>query len=250
MISSVVAELPKCERKSKSLLTGKLMDIAYCDRQAKSTRAAAPEPSRQNGTTSNGELLTRPAALEATESSSSLTAGQSHQDRIASAKEKALKRVQERLAAAGIKTGDTGESLQQRQERERKEREDRVKKAEAEDAKREQERQQRLAQESGTSPSSAKGVGKKPPPPPSRKGRQDSTEIADKKAAEAAAKARAEEDAARELRAEQEAQEAQRKQLEYAYPYCPWNYTLTETGPRQDLRKTSLKKNAKLPRLV
>jgi actin cytoskeleton-regulatory complex protein PAN1 len=192
--------------------------LLICCRQSKNTRAVASEPSRQNGTTANGDLPTHPAAQQTTDSSSSLTAGQSHQDRIASAKEKALKRVQERLAAAGIKTGDAGESLQQRQERERKEREDRVRKAEAEDAKREQERQQRLAMEGGTSPVSSKAVGKKPPPPPSRKARQDSTDLADKKAAEAAAKARAEEDAARELRVEQEAQEAQRKQLEYIYP--------------------------------
>ena len=199
------------------MFTPKVVCIAYCYRQSKSTRAAAPEPSRQNGTTSNGDLPSRPAPPPATGSSSSLTAGQSHQDRIATAKEKALKRVQERLAAAGIKTGDTGETLQQRQERERKEREDRVKKAEAEDAKREQERLQRLAKEGGTSPSSSKSVGKKTPPPPSRKGRQDSADLGDKKAAEAAAKAKAEEEAARELRAEQEAQEAQRKQLEYVH---------------------------------
>ena len=193
------------------------MCIAYCYRQSKSTRAAAPESSRQNGTTSNGDLPSRPAPPQATSSPSPLTAGQSHQDRIATAKEKALKRVQERLAAAGIKTGDTGETLQQRQERERKEREDRVKKAEAEDAKREQERLQRLAKEGGTSPISSKSISKKPPPPPSRKGRQDSADLADKKAAEVAAKARAEEEAARELRAEQEAQEARRKQLEYVH---------------------------------
>lgn len=170
-----------------------------------------------------GSLSTPPAGPPTTDSSASLTPGQSHQDRIASAKEKALKRVQERLAAAGIKTGEAGESLQQRQERERKEREDRVRKAEAEDAKREQERQQRLAKEGIASPRSPKAVGKKPPLPPSRKGRQDSTDLADKKAAEAAAKAKAEEEAARRLRAEQEAQEAQRKQLEYIYPNCGWN---------------------------
>jgi hypothetical protein len=211
-------------------------------RQSKSTRAAAPEPSRQNGTTSNGDLPSRPAPPQVTNSSSSSTAGQSHQDRIATAKEKALKRVQERLAAAGIKTGDAGETLQQRQERERKEREDRVKKAEAEDAKREQERLQRLAREGGTSPSSSKGIGKRPPPPPSRKGRQDSVDLAEKKAAEAkaaeaaaAAKARAEEEAARELRAEQEAQEAQRKQLEYVHHglLCGYRKANRNKGPNK-----------------
>jgi hypothetical protein len=212
---------------SKPLLTPKFLHIAYDYRQAKSTRPPTSEQSRQNGTTSNGDVPAGPTVPQTADSSSSSTGGQSHQDRIATAKEKALKRVQERLAAAGIKTGDTGESLQQRQERERKEREDRVKKAEAEDAKREQERQQRLAKESGaTSPSSSKSAGKKPPPPPSRKGRQDSTDLADKKAAEAAAKARADEDAARELKAEQEAQQAQRQQLEYVYHFFSVNLVL------------------------
>jgi actin cytoskeleton-regulatory complex protein PAN1 len=166
----------------------------------------------------NGSAPSRPAAPPSTSSSSSLTTGATHQDRIASAKEKALKRIQDRMAAAGIKpAGEAGgETLLQRQEREKQEREERLKRAEAEDAKREQERQQRLASEGVTqSPSSTKPAGKKPPPPPSRKGRQDSVDTTnDKRVADAATKAKADEDAAQEIKAEQRAQEATRKQIE------------------------------------
>jgi len=166
----------------------------------------------------NGNIPARPAAPQSIGSSSPITTGGPPQDRIASAKEKALKRIQERMAAAGIKpAGEAGgETLQQRQEREKQEREERLKRAEAEDAKREQERQQRLVSEGvGPSPLSAKPTGKKPPPPPSRKGRPDSADFtSDKKAAEAAAKAKADEDAAQEIKAEQRAQEAARKQIE------------------------------------
>ena len=176
------------------------------------TRESRPPPSSYDQgekTATNGDLPTRPAAPSSTESSSSLATGTTHQDRIASAKEKALKRIQDRMAAAGIKpAGESGgETLLQRQEREKREREERLKRAEAEDAKREQERQQRLASEGVTSsPSSSKPTGKKPPPPPSRKGRQDSVDLnADNKAAEAAAKARAEEDAAAKAKAEEDA---------------------------------------------
>jgi actin cytoskeleton-regulatory complex protein PAN1 len=192
----------------------------------------APTPSatynRGEMTPTNGTLPTRPAAPQSTASSSSLTLGTTHQDRIASAKEKALKRIQDRMAAAGIKpAGEAGaETLQQRQDREKNEREERLKRAEAEDAKREHERQQRLASEGVTSsPASTKPSGKKPPPPPSRKGRQDSADLtADKRAAEAAAKAKGDEDAsqeikaqeikAQEIKAQQQGQEARREQLE------------------------------------
>lgn len=166
----------------------------------------------------NGHPQSRPAAPQTTGSSSAATTGTTHQDRIASAKEKALKRIQDRMAAAGIKpAGEAGgETLQQRQEREKNEREERRKRAEAEDAKREQERQERLASEGVTSsPSTAKPAGKRPPPPPSRKGRQDSADLtADKRAADAAAKVKADEDAAQEIKSEQEAQAAKRKQIE------------------------------------
>ncbi|RAL06269.1 actin cytoskeleton-regulatory complex protein PAN1 [Aspergillus ibericus CBS 121593] len=137
-------------------------------------------------------------------------AGSTHEDRVAAARERAQKRIAERMAAAGLKPhSDSAETLLQRQERERKEREERLKRAEEEDAKREQERQRRLAEEQrGPTTQSAKPAGKKPPPaPPSRKGRTDSAGQADaKKAAEEAARV---EQAAREqaIREEQQAQE-------------------------------------------
>ncbi|EXJ64895.1 hypothetical protein A1O7_01234 [Cladophialophora yegresii CBS 114405] len=150
--------------------------------------------------------------------------GQSQQDRVASAKEKALKRIQERMAAAGLKpAGEAGETAAQRQERERREREERVRKAEAEDAKREQERQQRLANE-GVIPPSPKNE-KKPPPPAPRKQRQDSSDFSAKRAAEAAARAKeeeaagrakAEEEAAAQIRAEQATEKRERERLEAA----------------------------------
>lgn len=168
------------------------------------TPVATREPEPANGTTE-----VRPSPPAQTASSSSLNAGMSHADRVSSAKERALKRIQERMAAAGIKpSSDSSESVQQRQEREKREREDRVRKAQEEDEKREQERQARLAGEgvSSTTPASPK-PSKKPPPPPSRKGRQESIDQSEK--------GRAEADAAKELQAEQKAMHAQTQKLEY-----------------------------------
>ncbi|KAL5001422.1 hypothetical protein BDV10DRAFT_192067 [Aspergillus recurvatus] len=142
-----------------------------------------------------------------------------HEDRVAAARERAQRRIAERMAAAGLKPQtDAIETLTQRQERERREREERVKQAEEEDAKREQERQRRIAEEQRPpSTQAAKPAGKKPPPAPprgSRKGRTDSTGQADaKKATEETAKA---EQLAREqaLKEEQQAQEEETKRIE------------------------------------
>ncbi|KIW42058.1 uncharacterized protein PV06_05643 [Exophiala oligosperma] len=183
------------------------------EEQTRPAPRASTEYGRDEPRHTNGDLPSRPAPSTTT-SSSSLTAGTSPQDRVAAAKEKALKRIQERMAAAGIKpAGESGETLQQRQEREKQERAERIRKAEAEDAKREQERQQRLANEGVVPPPSPKSA-KKPPPPPTRKQRQESYDLSDRKAQEAAAKARAEEEAAAQIRAEQEAQGRERKKLE------------------------------------
>ncbi|KAJ5577854.1 uncharacterized protein N7459_006818 [Penicillium hispanicum] len=155
----------------------------------------------------------RPAMPPSTSSSGSLP-GNTHEDRVAAARERAQKRIAERMAAAGLKPADSSENLVQRQEREKREREERLKRAEEEDAKREQERQRRLAEEQrGPSAAASKPVGKKPPPaPPTRRARTDSAGQADAKKAEEAAK----EQAAREqaIREEQEAQEAETKRLE------------------------------------
>lgn len=145
--------------------------------------------------------------------------GSTHEDRVAAARERAQRRIAERMAAAGLKpNNNTGETLLQRQEREKKEREERLKRAEEEDARREQERQRRLAEEQGSTElvksTGVKSTGKKPPPaPPSRRGRTDSAGQAEaKRAAEEVAKV---EQAAREqtMREEQQAQE-ERKRLE------------------------------------
>lgn len=165
-------------------------------RKEEQSRSAAPTratESAQNGTNStNGDLPSRPAAQSR---EASFAPGTSHQDRIASAKEKALKRIQDRMAAAGIRpVGD--------QERERKEK---LKQAEEEDARREQERQKRLASEGATpAPTS---TAKRPPPPPTRKSRQESQDYTEKRAAEDAV--------AKEIRAEQFEQHVETKRLEY-----------------------------------
>ncbi|KAK5092482.1 actin organization and endocytosis protein [Exophiala xenobiotica] len=180
-----------------------------------------PVASQRESPPTNGAAAERPAPPSQTASSSSMTSGVSHQDRVASAKERALKRIQDRMAAAGLKpAGESGESVQQRQEREKRERDERVRKAQEEDERREAERQARLAGEgvsTAPTPTSPKPAGRKPAPPPAppaRKGRQESVDQSEKQVAETAANARAEADAARELEAEQKAQKAERKQLE------------------------------------
>jgi actin cytoskeleton-regulatory complex protein PAN1 len=173
--------------------------------------------SREEARPTNGDHA---AARPAPPSQTASTASFSTQDRVAAAKEKALKRIQDRMAAAGLKpAGDASESPAARAEREKKEREDRIKQAEAEDAKREQERQARLANEGvapAPSPAASPKASKKgpPPPPAARKVRQESNDLGRPGAPEQSAKARAEEEAAREIRAEQEASEAERKRLE------------------------------------
>ncbi|KAJ5702854.1 Actin cytoskeleton-regulatory complex protein PAN1 [Penicillium malachiteum] len=161
----------------------------------------------------------RPSMPPSTASSGS-GVGNTHEDRVAAARERAQKRIAERMAAAGLKPADATETLQQRQAREKKEREERVRRAEEEDAQREQERQRRLAEERGVpapAPAAAaapKAAGKKPPPaPPTRRARTDSAGQADAKKAEEAGKA---EQAAREqaIKEEQEAQEAETQRLE------------------------------------
>lgn len=213
-----------------------IYDLQRGSRTARVRKEEAARPSPQptpvasrEAEPSNGTAEARPAPPSQTPSTTSMTSGTSHADRVSSAKERALKRVQERLAAAGIKSAsDTGESVQQRQEREKREREDRVRKAQEEDEKREQERQARLAGEGVKSetPASPKPT-KRPPPPPSRKGRQESVDQSEKQAAEKAEKARAEADAekaeqaraeadaAKELQAEQKAMHAETQKLEY-----------------------------------
>ncbi|KAK2768763.1 actin organization and endocytosis protein [Arachnomyces sp. PD_36] len=177
------------------------------------------QPPRYGSPASNGGIENRPSPPPPSVSPS--TAGMSHQERVASAKERAQKRIAERMAAAGLKpSADAGETLLQRQEREKREREERVKRAEEEDAKREQERQQRIASEQAPPPPAQAAVpkpsGKKPPPaPPTRKGGSDNNaaQAEAKRAEEARAKAEME---AKEqaIREEQDLQEAESHRLE------------------------------------
>lgn len=207
-----------------------IYDLQRNSRTAKVRKEEASRPSTQStgastqrDITPSNDYESRPAPPSQTASSSSLNAGMSHQDRVMSAKERALKRVQERMAAAGLKpASDSGESPSQRAERERREREERVRKAQEEDEKREQERQARLAGEGvSTAPAptpASPTPAKKAPPAPAPRGarsRQDSVDQTDRQAGEMSARARAQSDATREVEAEQKAQEADRKRLEY-----------------------------------
>ncbi|ODH39301.1 actin cytoskeleton-regulatory complex protein PAN1 [Paracoccidioides brasiliensis] len=170
-----------------------------------------------NNASPNGKAATtRPSPPASTASTSSLT-GLTHQERVASAKERAQKRIAERMAAAGLKPStDGGETLLERQEREKREREERRKRAEEEDAKREQERQRRIVEEQNSP--LVKPTNKKPPPPPSRKGRTDSTGHLEAKKVvdiEKLVRVNAEsEERERSLRDEQQAQEAESRRLE------------------------------------
>ncbi|KAH8432577.1 actin cytoskeleton-regulatory complex protein PAN1 [Aspergillus melleus] len=187
-------------------------------RKEETSRSFQPqEQSSQYESPRGSAEAVRPSPPPSTSSPASLP-GSTHEDRVAAARERAQKRIAERMAAAGLKphSNDSAETLLQRQEREKKEREERLRRAEEEDAKREQERQRRLADEQqGPASQSAKPAGKKPPPaPPSRRVRTDSAGQADaKKAAEEVTKPdqTAQEQA---LREEQQAQEDERKQLE------------------------------------
>ncbi|KAJ5247038.1 Actin cytoskeleton-regulatory complex protein PAN1 [Penicillium chermesinum] len=181
-------------------------------------RAAKEDRSKY---TSPPPAVESPVAAPAASSSASPSRNM-HEDRVAAARERAQKRIAERMAAAGLKPSDASETLQQRQERERKEREDRLKRAEEEDAKREVERQRRLAEERGETPlapaaaaapsAAPKVAGKKPPPaPPTRRGRSESTGQDEAKKGQDAAEYAAREQAIKE---EQEAQEAETRRLE------------------------------------
>ncbi|KAL4813195.1 hypothetical protein BDW67DRAFT_109731 [Aspergillus spinulosporus] len=185
-------------------------------RKEEDSRGSSLEPrSRESPAHTSTAARPSPPASVGLRGASPLT----HEDRVAAARERAQRRIAERMAAAGLKPQtDAIETLTQRQERERREREERLKRAEEEDAKREQERQRRIAEEQHPpSTQAAKPAGKKPPPAPprgSRKGRTDSTGQADaKKAAEESAKA---EQLALEqaLKEEQQAQEEETKRLE------------------------------------
>ncbi|KAJ5491487.1 Actin cytoskeleton-regulatory complex protein pan1 [Penicillium diatomitis] len=167
-----------------------IFDLARSSRTASIRKEERQRPSTaspvqgRSSTASPAENSSVPAPSSAPGSAP----GGTHEDRVAAARERAQKRIAERMAAAGLKPSDSTETLAQRQERERREREERVRRAEEEDAKREAERQRRLAEERGgaaPAPAASRTAGKKPPPaPPSRRARTDSAGQADSKKAE------------------------------------------------------------------
>ncbi|OAL70070.1 actin cytoskeleton-regulatory complex protein PAN1 [Trichophyton violaceum] len=185
-------------------------------RKEEEREKASREASSANQYGSQAEIQSRPSPEPRSSSQSPSLAGTTHEQRVAAARERAQRRIAERMAAAGLKPADAGESFMERQEREKREREERRLRAEEEDAKREQERQRRLESEQAPAPPPAKaGPKKAPPPPPSRKARSDSAEqIETKKAEEEALAIRAKEEQEAALRQEQQAQEAETEQLE------------------------------------
>ncbi|KAL4781167.1 hypothetical protein BJX76DRAFT_23768 [Aspergillus varians] len=189
---------------------------AYIRKEEVSTRSSPQGQRTRHESPVRSATVARPSLAPSIGSTGSLP-GSTHEDRVAAARERAQRRIAERMAAAGLRPqSDATETLTQRQEREKRDREERLKRAEEEDAKREQERQRRIDDEQRPPITQAtKPAGKKPPPaPPSRKGRTDSTGQADaKRAAEEAARA---EQLAREqaLKEEQQAQGEETKRLE------------------------------------
>jgi len=150
----------------------------------------------------------------ATQSGASYTQYRTAEERAAYIKQQAEQRMQERLAALGIKSSaKLGETAEQRAERQKKEAEERLRKAEEEDVRRERERQRRAVDEGVAPPVTSKA---KPPPPPSRKNKVDTAQH-DVQQAEAESKRAGQEIAERALRDQQQAQEAERKKLEYVH---------------------------------
>ncbi|KAI9832393.1 MAG: hypothetical protein M1819_004381 [Sarea resinae] len=190
-------------------------DVRSGSRQGDSSRLGADTP-RLESPAPSGEASATPIATPQRSGTPSYSTYKTAEERAAFIKQQAEQRMAERLAALGLRPPTkVGETAQQRQERERKEREDRLKQAEAEDASREQERQRRLADEQIAPPEANKASGKKPPPPPSRKGRSEAAHQDDAaKKAEEEAKRAVQESKERAIKAEQEDQEAHRKELE------------------------------------
>ncbi|KAJ5612679.1 hypothetical protein N7510_005873 [Penicillium lagena] len=186
-----------------------IYDLSRNSRTASIRKEERERPAQEQRRYESPAVESPAARSSVSPSATSPVPGNTHEDRVAAARQRAQQRIAERMAAAGLKPSDANETLLQRQEREKKEREERLKRAEEDDAKREQERQRRLAEEKG-GPSAAapKTVGKKPPPaPPTRRARTDSSGQADAKKGDEVSREQA-------IRDEQEVQEAETKHLE------------------------------------
>ena len=153
---------------------------------------------------------------------SSYSSYQTAEERAAFIKRQAEQRMAERLAALGLKPPPkTGSPVSQDTEKERSERDRRLKQDEEQEAKRDQERQRRLADETPAPPSVTKPLGgKKPPPPPSRGARgaiaNQQAEVK-RKSDQAATRQKEQEEREMAIKAQQEAQEAQTRQLQYVF---------------------------------
>jgi len=171
-----------------------------------SSSVASP---RHESPAHSAELTPRPSSTAS--GGGSYSSYKTPEERAAFIKQQAEARMAERLAALGLRPPvKAGESAQQRQEREKREMEEKRRKAEEEDARREEERQRRLNEESIAPPVAAKPSGKKPPPPPaSRKQKADHHEVEVKKFEHDAAE--------KALREQQEAEQAERKRMEYVH---------------------------------
>ncbi len=160
-----------------------IFDLQRSSRSAKIRTEDHSRSTRDDRPAARFDSPAAPSPIEAPSRSSASTpsAGGTYsqyktpEDRAAYIKAQAEQRMNERLAALGIKApSKPGETTQQRLEREKNERAAKLQKAEEEDAKREAERQARINEEQGIPPPSPVHVQpatstKKPPPPPSRK---------------------------------------------------------------------------------
>ncbi|KAI1344102.1 hypothetical protein F5Y15DRAFT_365501 [Xylariaceae sp. FL0016] len=177
-------------------------------------RAEAP-PARFDSPSSAARTATPPTTASPAPSGGSYSAYKTPEERAAFIKQQAEQRMNERLAALGIKApSKPGETSAQRMERERAERAAKLRQAEEEDARREAERQARIAEEQGVPPPAPKAETKKPPPPPSRKAaKADDTA---RKAEEEGAARRVEEEQGRLAKEHEEQQKATQQMEEEA----------------------------------
>ena len=196
------------------------------DSRASPDRYASPAPRRETESprvetppVRSVESASKPAA-SSTAGNTSYSSYKTAEERAAYIKQQAEQRMQERLAALGLRgptrSGST-ETAQQKADREKKDLEERRLKADQEDARREEERQRRLEGESIAPPTAAKSSGKKPPPPPTRKGQREIAQP-DTRQVDAQAKKAEQEEAEKAIREQKQAQEAQTRRLEFVYP--------------------------------
>ena len=207
------------QRDSKAARTRQTDSRSHTDRYAPATSRRDAESPRVATPPSRSADVTPQPTAPAASGRSSYTSYKTAEERAAYIKQQAEQRMQERLAALGLRAPNKSghsETPQQKAEREKNELEERRRKADEEDARREEERQRRLEGESVAPPATGKAVAKKPPPPPSRKSQREVVQP-DPKQADVEAKRAQQQGAEKAIRDQQEAQEAERKRLEYVH---------------------------------